>query len=409
MPRSLCITHNVGGSVVTNNQATDLVGSMQVAAESSRPRPIRISGTFSKLALSINNVGASRVLRFRDNTTNGNQSIQLANGNEGIYGASANTETVISGDIVNTLLTEAGTDPTLFWVRNVFQADTNHSSFWGIGRSFGISFNSATQRAPVLGGLPIPSSASANHTHLIKAAGNVAWFYVNITSNARVSDSVFGLEKNGSNSALAVTVGAGLSGLFENLTDSESIDIDDLICIRITNGAGASETMNISTWGATFTNTIANTNDIGGFAGSGTTRAASATEDYWGFGGNVSLPKIDEVPAQFTHGFNGVCKQARVLISANTYADDAVMAVRKDGANGNQSVTVVAGTTGWFEDSVNSDKFSSDSLMNLAISGGTSGSITLRGWAVTEEEDVLPNAVPGLETSIVKNFQVVSY
>lgn len=67
-----------------------------------------------------------------------------------------------------------------------------------------------------------------------------------------------------------------------------------------------------------------------------------------------------------------------VRVSSNTLDGSTTVRSRKNGANGNQSVSIGAGATGTFEDTTNSDSLVSGDLVAVQIvRGGTSGSIYL--------------------------------
>lgn len=67
-----------------------------------------------------------------------------------------------------------------------------------------------------------------------------------------------------------------------------------------------------------------------------------------------------------------------VYVIANTISATSFVRLRKNGADGNQSISITASTTGAFEDTTNSDSITSSDYVNYSVvTGGTGTSITL--------------------------------
>jgi len=78
----------------------------------------------------------------------------------------------------------------------------------------------------------------------------------------------------------------------------------------------------------------------------------------------------------------------RAHVAANTYSQGTVLKLRKNGADGNQAVTVPATMTGVFEDVAHTDAFGESDDVNYSFSGGFSGSITISSIGLTERVGV---------------------
>src|SRR3990167_7824688 len=80
----------------------------------------------------------------------------------------------------------------------------------------------------------------------------------------------------------------------------------------------------------------------------------------------------DEVSRQITYRTAGMLKQLYVNVPANTATANSTVRVRKNGANGNQLVTIPSATTGVFEDNVNTDAVAAgDEVAYETVRGGT--------------------------------------
>lgn len=82
---------------------------------------------------------------------------------------------------------------------------------------------------------------------------------------------------------------------------------------------------------------------------------------------------FNEEPSQAKVAFNGVYSKLGCQITSNTLANNATMYFRKNAANGNQAVTVPAGTSGWFEDAVNTDSVVDGDLVNMRFEAPATG------------------------------------
>jgi hypothetical protein len=74
-----------------------------------------------------------------------------------------------------------------------------------------------------------------------------------------------------------------------------------------------------------------------------------------------------------------------VNVSANTHSTSTVITFRINGANGNQTITIPASTTGYFEDAVNTDAVVVNDDVNFQIVRGTGGSSTFANIGVYAE------------------------
>lgn len=74
--------------------------------------------------------------------------------------------------------------------------------------------------------------------------------------------------------------------------------------------------------------------------------------------------------------YSGIFSQLKHHVGTNSCDGDSTVTLRKNGGNGNSTVTLTASTTGWFEDTTHTDSIAVNDLVNLAlVTGGTSGSV----------------------------------
>ncbi len=65
-------------------------------------------------------------------------------------------------------------------------------------------------------------------------SGTFSKWYINVATNTNTSTSDFALNVNGVDTALAISVGAGATGVFSDLTNTVSVSAGDLVCVSST-------------------------------------------------------------------------------------------------------------------------------------------------------------------------------
>ena len=84
-----------------------------------------------------------------------------------------------------------------------------------------------------------------------------------------------------------------------------------------------------------------------------------------------------EAEVQVKYNVAGTFSNSQLTVTANTLNGATTLRVRINGANGNGVVSVSSSTTGYFEDTSNTDTISANDLINFSIAtAGSSGSVT---------------------------------
>lgn len=107
---------------------------------------------------------------------------------------------------------------------------------------------------------------------------------------------------------------------------------------------------------------------------SGIVVSAGATEFFTAIGGGpTGLTEANvELTARATYALSGLY----IRVTKNSTTAASTLRCRVNGANGNQSLTIPAGTTGQFEDTVNSDTLADGDRFATSLVVGTGGSLT---------------------------------
>lgn len=224
------------------------------------------------------------------------------------------------------------------------------------------------------GALTVLNTTEAAAQVAFRGAGTLSKMRVLSNSNARASATTVTARKNGADTALTVSIGAGLTGTFSDLSNTVAYADGDLWNYAITTGTGGSAirigsiTAELATATQAFTQ-LASFGSLSitsvralGFAGSIVNTGAEAT--------------INSVALE-----SATLSKMQVIASTNASAGYAVR-LRKNGANGNQIVTIGSGLTGVFEDASNTDTIAAGDTYG-AISTAPSAASIVNSVAVT--------------------------
>lgn len=184
---------------------------------------------------------------------------------------------------------------------------------------------------------------------------------------------------NGANGNQSVSPGASATGLFEDTTNTDTVAASDLAAISYTTGTGGSA----SSIGQSSTHFAATTDTVQkmGIGGHFNLSTASQTRDMPAIG--VFLTAADETVVFTRMDAAGTLKNLQVAVSANARTSSTTVRIRKNAANGNQTLSVGAGATGIFEDTTNTDAVAiGDSVGHRFISGLGTGTLTFQSMTM---------------------------
>lgn len=316
----------------------------------------------------------------RKNGATANQSIAIGAGLTGAFEDAINQDNLVNGDLINysmiiggttgsightatrSILTHGGSEVSYVCCpgsTNNLAAGVHHLSI--IGRHFGSG---------------VVTEASAN----IKARGSatLSKLRIFISTNTTTSPSTLIVLKNSIAGNQSITIGAGLTGFFEDATNQDSIVDGDLICHRLTNGGGG----NIIFQNAQMRNVAATSGRIAGaYFSAGTSAWTFGLTNYSTLEGELGT-YVTELESQIDIEQAARIYGVRMYINTNTVDGASTLTLRKDNASTNIAVIIGAGLTGAFEDASNTTDLISTSLVNwLWVTAGTTGSIAVKGFS----------------------------
>ena len=178
---------------------------------------------------------------------------------------------------------------------------------------------------------------------------------------------------NGANGNQVVTIPSGTTGDFEDTTHSDSLASGDLVAISI---ACAGAVGAIPLLRSLMDDGGANSTFVAMYRGF--SYGTAGTRHTYIFGDGAYSFNTDAL-AQWKSPGAATYSDLRLYVSANTRNGAYTWTFRKNGASGNQVVTIPSSTTGEFEDTTNSDSVVATDLVNYrTVLAGTTGSVTVR-------------------------------
>ena len=241
-----------------------------------------------------------------------------------------------------------------------------------MGRSTGYGVvASATRVAPPAGYAEVESTEARVQA---LARDSYTWdkLWVRVSANATTAASTIRSRINGADGNQVVSIGAGLTGAFEDAVNSDALTTGNLFNTSLVAGAGGTLTVSVVAYRLS---TASNTTPIL-VAERRTGIGASATNYVNLMGFHKALGVTTEANAQYTFRAASTLSNMWVYASTNTKEDATTFRTRINGANGAQSVSITALTTGGFEDAVNPDSVvAGDEVCYQIVTGAGAGSI----------------------------------
>lgn len=256
---------------------------------------------------------------------------------------------------------------------------------------------SSTQQGylPMAGGMTnlltqLDANANTEAQREISAGGTSEEFGTNVRTNSTGSSVQVSLRVNDVVSAQSVAVTASTTGVFVDTDDVSISDGDTITWYH--DDPGFKNMQHGAAWisfnATTNTHMVYSHNRAGTanefqISGSGDTEYAPIS----GLNRNSTGTNNTDAETRCEMQVGGTFELLRTYIHANSYATlAATLDLRKNGADGNQSISITAATTGYFEDNTNTDTFVAGDDMNYEATGpAESGTIDFQFIAVNSD------------------------
>jgi hypothetical protein len=199
-------------------------------------------------------------------------------------------------------------------------------------------------------------------------AGKLSALSAYIRSNSWTVATPITIRQNEANTALAVSVTAATSGLFQDLSDSVTLSAADKFCYAIGMGAGSGSFIP-SAFYVVFTATSTTSSHYDYFFP--TTDTSISTTAYLQFAGNTGTTST-EAPAQVEAVIGGTAHNLYMYVTTNTRVNTSTVNFRIGGVSKTQTLSITTLTTGAIEDLSDSDTLTAGNLFNGAVTTGIS-------------------------------------
>lgn len=387
-------TSNTTG-YVTIGQTWARLGNQEVT---SAQTIARISGTYSRLYIRVSTNTTTTIpatFKFRKNTANGNQVISIPVGMIGEFFTTNQSDSVVSGDLIDLQFIVANGAAAVTYDIGTIQFNSNdgttveHFALPPTGANQ--NFNGVTRFYTIAGETSGAQTIESNTQFVFRTPGTLKNFYAKVAVNSRATTTTMGTRINTANGAQSVSVGAGLTGIFEDLVHTDAIIFGTLGDYFTTFGAEAT-TIQFG-MGSSFV-TLTNAYHFLDWSTGSLVVLKSVTDNYPICGGlfpgptESLLQTLSQIPMTLSY--------LGIRVTANTVTAASTLRSRINAANGNQVVSITASTTGFFEDAVNTDVLAGTEEINTQlITGGTGTSLAHAGPALLVTSPATPTIGSG--------------
>lgn len=225
-------------------------------------------------------------------------------------------------------------------------------------------------------GILAHNATESNCQMIMRTAGTISNLEVLVGDNTLNGSATVTVRVNGTDTGLTTTVApAATIGYFVDDTNTATVAAGDKVSLIITAGGSTGSI------GCDFVRTVftaSNTSDTvtrltcgGPEAGAGVTYTTASTTAYNVLNGVMRSSVTTESITKCRQRRRGTMKNLAVRVRTNTRSTSTVIRLRKNGADGNQVITVTAGTTGWLEDITNTDTVAAGDDFNYSLTTGT--------------------------------------
>lgn len=240
---------------------------------------------------------------------------------------------------------------------------------------------SATSYLAVGCGSAVNSTSETNNSTICRTAGTFSEMSI-YQQTSLASGATVRFRKNTANGNQVISVGGGVTGVLQDLSNTDSVTAGDSISFQYTNATAANT--RVPSFGVVFDDGASSSVYRMITRRDSFSTSTASTTSYFALCG--TLPNTNatvEADAQFKNKLTATLRKAAVYVSANARGTATTLRSRVNGGNGNISISIGASTTGTLEDTSNSDSIVNADLVCTSITTGTgAGTITVRSVIV---------------------------
>lgn len=351
--------------------------------EANRQIIYRSSGVLSRLtvSLSANTRNDTTTFAIRIDGSNGSGSVAIGAGVTGVFVDNSNTDQILKGQRVSIGHTTAASsgNVTVYVVTFLFDATLNTVSLYNSISAASFNTASVNRFMGFIGGAS-PNATEANIKYECQAAGTLKNMQVRVSSNGRASSAtVFSSRIEGGTGSLSLSVGASLTGDFEDTAHTDSISVGNNLIVIVTTGSGTG-TLTANVVKAEF-----ETTDSTYMAGGGDASFFSLGLGFFGYSGFMTGSFLGDNPLsefQTEVGVATIVSRLFIDVRSSSTTADSVVGVLVNGIATALSITIPTATTGEFLDTSEVGVAPADNIVYVLDNAASSGSATLNDISV---------------------------
>lgn len=355
------------------------------------------AGTWSGLSVYVRVANATGDMTYtvRVNGADTAVAVTVPSTQTGLFQDLTNSVSVAVTDLVSIGVTmTAGTSTSVPSITTLFTADSGDSVQYNMAfDAGGYSSGTSPRYFRTAGHLQGAPTVEASNQGLIQHDATITSMGAYVSANARTTATTFVNRINTADGSVTFSVPATTTGLFMDTAHSDALTAGDLINARYHWASGANS---IVVRNFQYTIISDNPREIT-FMGGSTISKNASTGTAWNFLASAFLNSgAGEGVGRSYPITPGVMSGFAVYASANTATQDLTYQSRKNTANANEVVVVTASTTGWFQDTTNTDVFDNDdfSALNGSRSVAGSGATSMQNQSVLYTMDLIETFRP---------------
>lgn len=204
-----------------------------------------------RIYISVNTRGTTSTFVSRKNTANGNLSISIGAGVTGMLSDLVNTDSLVAGDLYcwgKTNGTGAGALTPVFaqshlvYTSSIYDSFSTSTAIGGVTRA---ASGTPSYVAPFGTTFGTFNATENNRKQAVPSAVTLSKFSLNVTANTYSVSATGNVRKTGANGNGNVTITNAVTGVFEDVTNSDSFIAGDFLSYGVTGGTSGSITV---TW-----------------------------------------------------------------------------------------------------------------------------------------------------------------
>ena len=351
------------------------------------------TGKHLTTTISANARTTATTVRTRKNTANGNMSLSIGAGVTGTVEEASpgtNSDTLAVDDLYcYQFVTSTGTQNISFVTFSVSLISTTGSAMHALAGIGGIG-TVVNQTAYIWWSGANPASTTETHYMLkLREAFTFSQLYVKLSANT-TGASTIRLRKNGADGNLATSIAASTSGNFSDTTNSDACIATDEVTLQHTWGAGGAVTQIymsvVSSLPTSVSTTTTHKYHVDALPAKSIIQSVAATPvsandtRYFTLFGDLN-GNTTETNKKHNLRPNGILSNVRLYVSSNSVTATSTFRLRKNGANGNQVLSITSSATGMFTDASNTDSITAGDDVNYQLIAGATGSTITPGMA----------------------------